>query len=296
MPKLDWLKISSWNSKGTPKMVQQFTSRVQGTPRWFTSLEQEQHGDQAQRNAEKCRMVEAQIKCRVQVWCSSADLSTSEVIECKSDHWNSTKNSAEQPIEGPAGRGTLKSENDDDQLKSSCKREEKNRVLNGCNQLKGKTSSEQTRTEKSYKLVKGTPRWFTNLEQEQNGDQEQRNAEWLKHGSSAEYKWMFKCRAEYKCSDRVHWHSTKNSTEQPVEGTAGRKTLRSEDDEDQLKSSCKREENKRALNGSMKQPAQGKDQLRANQNGEKLETEKRVPDLSWTVYVGLRAVSYCGVV
>ncbi|KZV23027.1 mechanosensitive ion channel protein 2, chloroplastic-like [Dorcoceras hygrometricum] len=37
-----------------------------------------------------------------------------------------------------------------------------------------------------------------------------------------------------------------------------RGTLRSEDDEDQLKSSCKREQKKRALSGSMKQPAQVK--------------------------------------
>ncbi|KZV57520.1 Golgi SNAP receptor complex member 1-1 [Dorcoceras hygrometricum] len=46
---------------------------MQGTPRWFTILEQEQHGDQAQKDAMKCRMVEEQIKCRVQVWCSSAE-------------------------------------------------------------------------------------------------------------------------------------------------------------------------------------------------------------------------------
>ncbi|KZV28048.1 fatty acyl-CoA reductase 3-like [Dorcoceras hygrometricum] len=27
MPELDWSKISSWNSKGTPKLIRQFTSR-----------------------------------------------------------------------------------------------------------------------------------------------------------------------------------------------------------------------------------------------------------------------------
>ncbi|KZV33540.1 hypothetical protein F511_38394 [Dorcoceras hygrometricum] len=29
-PELDWSKIYSWNSKGTPKLVQQFTSRSTG--------------------------------------------------------------------------------------------------------------------------------------------------------------------------------------------------------------------------------------------------------------------------
>ncbi|KZV14516.1 hypothetical protein F511_42842 [Dorcoceras hygrometricum] len=37
-----------------------------------------------------------------------------------------------------------------------------------------------------------------------------------------------------------------------------RETLSSEDDKDQLKSGCKREEKKRALNGSEKQPARRK--------------------------------------
>ncbi|KZV28756.1 ELMO domain-containing protein A [Dorcoceras hygrometricum] len=69
-PELDWSKISSWNSKGTLKLIQQFTSRVQGTQSWFTSLEQEQHEDQAQNvevqngsSADKVQCTRAVIEC-----------------------------------------------------------------------------------------------------------------------------------------------------------------------------------------------------------------------------------------
>ncbi|KZV43316.1 GLUCAN SYNTHASE-LIKE 9 family protein [Dorcoceras hygrometricum] len=62
------------------------------------------------------------------------------------------------------------------------------------------------------------------------------------------------------------------------EKLANRGTLSSEDDEDQFNSGCKREEKKRALNNSMRQPARSKDQLSANQNGEKLASWLRSRD------------------
>ncbi|KZV55115.1 hypothetical protein F511_31607 [Dorcoceras hygrometricum] len=54
---------------------------------------------------------------------------------------------------------------------------------------------------------------------------------------------VIECEARYKRSDRVQIRSQAGGTRS------------SEDDEDQLKSGCKREEKKRALNGLKKQPA-----------------------------------------
>ncbi|KZV39869.1 hypothetical protein F511_18673 [Dorcoceras hygrometricum] len=87
--------------------------------------------------------------------------------------------------------------------------------------------------------VQGTQSWFIGLEQEQHEDQAQNNkeeqsfkrswmrrsAEQLKRRLSAEYKAAIECEAEYKRSIECrldHWHSTKNSTEQPIEGPAVR--------------------------------------------------------------------------
>ncbi|KZV40248.1 hypothetical protein F511_26611 [Dorcoceras hygrometricum] len=83
MPELDWSKISSWNSKGTPKLVQQLTSRSAGNTKLVhrlgagaarrSSAENEEQSpsaeneEQIKRRMLKYRTVQAQIKCRVQV-------------------------------------------------------------------------------------------------------------------------------------------------------------------------------------------------------------------------------------
>ncbi|KZV33279.1 hypothetical protein F511_05402 [Dorcoceras hygrometricum] len=104
---------------------------MQGTPSWFTSLEQEQHKDQTQRNAMKCRMVEAQIKCRVQVWCSNADPGCSyerlEELEVTPEDEENLHAGGRTLLD----RGTISSEDDEDQLKNGFKQEEKKRALNG---------------------------------------------------------------------------------------------------------------------------------------------------------------------
>ncbi|KZV33510.1 hypothetical protein F511_31115 [Dorcoceras hygrometricum] len=73
MPKLVRLKISKPKQWGTPKLVHQKSSRLQGTPSWSTSLMHEQFKDQAQRRfgdvkncsrADQVQHTSAVFKCR----------------------------------------------------------------------------------------------------------------------------------------------------------------------------------------------------------------------------------------
>ncbi|KZV22092.1 nudix hydrolase 2-like [Dorcoceras hygrometricum] len=60
-----------------PELVQQKSSRLKGTQSWYTSLMQEQfkRSSETKRREDllKCRTVQEEIKCRVQVWCSSEE-------------------------------------------------------------------------------------------------------------------------------------------------------------------------------------------------------------------------------
>ncbi|KZV50048.1 hypothetical protein F511_34064 [Dorcoceras hygrometricum] len=75
--------------------------------------------------------------------------------------------------------------------------------------------------------------------------------------------------------------------DQPIKvkpaGQVVREQIKFEDDEDQLKSGCKQEKKKRALNSSMKQPAQRQDHLGANFNGDKLASWLRSKQLRLTL-------------
>ncbi|KZV38537.1 hypothetical protein F511_37406 [Dorcoceras hygrometricum] len=89
------MEYPNWNSKGMPKLEQLkmsnagivrrhpswysgVFSRSRRTPSWFTILVQKQFSDQAQ------------IKCSVQVQCSSANEYTSVVIKCRNYYFSAT--------------------------------------------------------------------------------------------------------------------------------------------------------------------------------------------------------------
>ncbi|KZV29213.1 hypothetical protein F511_34710 [Dorcoceras hygrometricum] len=69
-PKLDWSKISSWNSNGTPKLVQQFTSISAGN----TKLVHRLGISAARRSSENEENFKHRIKSRIEV-CSKAEAS-----------------------------------------------------------------------------------------------------------------------------------------------------------------------------------------------------------------------------
>ncbi|KZV27068.1 hypothetical protein F511_23964 [Dorcoceras hygrometricum] len=75
MAELDWSKISSWNSKGTPKLVRQFTSRSAGNIKLVHQLDV---GAALRSSAESEEQFKRRIKSRGEMKSSSAECSSTE--------------------------------------------------------------------------------------------------------------------------------------------------------------------------------------------------------------------------
>ncbi|KZV39197.1 hypothetical protein F511_33374 [Dorcoceras hygrometricum] len=195
-------RCSSCKSKGTPKLVEQRTSkleqrgdarpgptydglqvlqesRMQVVSSWFTSLMKQKSRVKAQWDAMKFRTAQAQIKCRVQVPCSSAELScfSERLIEieetpttgAEEESHSSRRTLKQTSLENISNeessqikredRGTLRSEDDEDHLKSGCKREEKKRALNKLDEAtSSKTRPAQCKPERRKAAKSGCKR------------------------------------------------------------------------------------------------------------------------------------------
>ncbi|KZV37433.1 hypothetical protein F511_12451 [Dorcoceras hygrometricum] len=79
-PELDWSKISSWNSKGTPKLVRQFTSRSAGNIKLVHQLDV---GEARRSSAEYEDQFKRRIKSRIEVQNAQVHNSSSaDQVQC----------------------------------------------------------------------------------------------------------------------------------------------------------------------------------------------------------------------
>ncbi|KZV23826.1 hypothetical protein F511_30857 [Dorcoceras hygrometricum] len=81
MPELDWSKISSWNSKGTPKLVRQFTSRSAENIKLVHQLDV---GAARRSSTESKEQFKRRIKSKIEVQSPSAECSSAELVKRRS--------------------------------------------------------------------------------------------------------------------------------------------------------------------------------------------------------------------